>query len=46
MLAPMIVASPSPDPGILWAVMCGVSIALRPSRQRPRRLVRTRFAPV
>jgi hypothetical protein len=31
MLAPMVVGSPSPDPGILWGVMCGVAIALRPA---------------
>ena len=32
MLVPQAVASPSPDPGILWGVMCGVAIAMRPRR--------------
>jgi hypothetical protein len=34
MLAPQAVSAPSPDPGILWGVMTGVAIALRPLRQR------------
>jgi hypothetical protein len=40
MLAPQAVSSPSPDPGILWGVMCGVSIALRPLRRRQQGLPR------
>lgn len=34
MLAPAMVGSPSPDPGVLWAVMCGIAIALRPRAER------------
>jgi len=30
MLAPAMIAAPSPDPGLMWAVMCGMALALRP----------------
>lgn len=32
MLAPASVAAPSPDPGLLWGVICGVALALRQTR--------------
>lgn len=41
MLAPACVGAPSPDPGVLWAVMCGAALALRPAphaRQQLRRM--------
>ncbi|OYW45774.1 MAG: hypothetical protein B7Z08_06230 [Sphingomonadales bacterium 32-68-7] len=45
MLAPQSVASPSPDPGTLWAVMCGIAIALRLNKApRPRPVARPAFA--
>lgn len=35
LLVPASLVSPSPDPGIMWGVMCGAAIALRPIRARP-----------
>lgn len=40
MLAAAFVAAPSPDPGILWAVMCGAALALRPIDERRPHYVR------
>ena len=37
MLVPASLAAPSPDPGILWGVMCGAAIALRPLQRARRR---------
>jgi hypothetical protein len=34
MLAPASVAAPSPDPGLLWAAMCGIALALHPAGRR------------
>ena len=34
MLAPAMIASPTPDPGLMWAVMCGIALALRPRLAR------------
>lgn len=34
MLAPAMIAAPSPDPGLMWAVMCGIALALRPRLAR------------
>lgn len=35
MITPAMVSAPSPDPGLMWAVMCGIALALRP-RPAPR----------
>lgn len=32
MLVGASIAAPSPDPGVTWAVMCGIALALRPRR--------------
>ena len=45
MLAPMVVAAPSPDPGILWGTMCGVAIGLRPVCERRAGYQRPRYVP-
>ena len=42
MLAPGSVSSPTPDPGVLWAVMGGVAIALRPRTARTPAVVQRR----
>ena len=34
MLASSMISAPSPDPGILWAVVCGIALALQPTPQR------------
>ena len=41
MLTSAMIAAPSPDPGVMWAVMCGIALALRPRLARRSPYLRT-----